>query len=65
MIKCGVAGYSWPPEGSSELQMTHSDFTFVVELDAILFRDMFVLYHQTTKESVSFFLFVCSLVSSN
>lgn len=60
IIKCGVAAYSWPPEGSSELQMTHSDFTSVVELDAILFRDMFVLYHQTAKKkkkSVSFCLF--------
>lgn len=39
--------------------MTRSDFTFVVELDAILFRDLFVLYHQTTKKKV--FLFFCCL----
>lgn len=48
---CVFAGYSWPLEGSDELQTTQT----VVELDVVLFHDMFVLYHQTTKKDIFFF----------
>lgn len=47
---CVFAGYSWPLEGSDELQTTPT----VVELDVALFHDMFVLYHQTTKKRTFF-----------
>lgn len=48
--RCAFAGYSWPLEGSDELQTTQA----VLELD-VLFHDMFVLYHQTTTTKRFFF----------